>query len=216
MSDIARVLVSAALLFGGSVLVSYSIAVFMSARRHRFDIKSGATLRLVGPGGAYRCQFIERRKDALVVSSPIQADRFVPIRSGERIIVQVPSEQCVINFSTVVLSRDSDRHELVLKWPSTVRRIERRSEKRSEALSGEDALLDGEVASLIDLSAAGASLVTRKRPNPGDRVRVVLPSSGLDAYGWTLDSTHAPFGNTPGYKIRVQFEEPLSGLARKT
>jgi c-di-GMP-binding flagellar brake protein YcgR len=172
-------------------------------------------MRLVGPGGAYRCHFVQHNGDQIEVSSPIQADRFVPIRVGEKLLVQVPSEDCMLSFSTVVVSRDSDKHQLVLKAPTTLRRIERRSERRSERLFGEDVLFDGEMASLVDLSAAGACVVTRKRPNSGSRVRIVLPQSGLDAFGWALESSQAAFGIHQGYKVRVQFEEPLAGLDRQ-
>ena len=172
-------------------------------------------MRLVGPGGAYRCHFMREENELMVVSSPLQADRFVPIRVGEKLLVQVPSDDCLLSFSTTVVSRDSEKHELVIKSPATLRRIERRSEFRSERLAGEDVLFDGEVAALVDLSAAGACVVTRRRPKSGDRVRIVLPQSGLDAFGWALESSQAAFGIHSGYKVRVQFEEPLAGLSKK-
>ena len=214
MPESIKVVLSAILLFAGSILITYGVAWLIAARRHRYKITEGVAMRLVGPGGAYRCHFVKQEGDQIEVSSPIQADRFVPIRVGEKLLVQVPSDECLLSFSTVVLSRDSDKHQLILKAPATLRRIERRSERRSERLSGEDVLFDGEIASLVDLSAAGACVVTRKRPQAGARVRVVLPQSGLDAFGWAVESTQAAFGIHPGYKVRVQFEEPLAGLTR--
>lgn len=215
MPDTVRIVFSAILLFGGSILVSYGVAWLLAARKHRYSIAEGASVRLVGPGGAYRCHFVRKTDDEIEVTSPIQADRFVPIRVGEKLLVQVASEDCLLSFSTVVLSRDSDKHALVLRAPSTLRRIERRSERRSERLSGEDVLIDGEVASLVDLSAAGLSAVMLKRPKSGSRMRVVLPGSGLDAFGWALESSQAAFGIHPGYRVRIQFEEPLAGLTKQ-
>jgi hypothetical protein len=46
-------------------------------------------------------------------------------------------------------------------------------------------------------------------------MRVLLPSSGIDAYGWALDSTPSEMGAHQGYKVRIQFTEPLAGLAKK-
>jgi hypothetical protein len=215
MADSAQVVISAILLFGGSVLASYGVAWLLSARKHRYTITPGVAMRLVGPGGAYRCHFVRQEGEEIEVSSPLQADRYVPIRVGEKLLVQVPSGDCLLSFSTVVLSRDSEKHALVLRAPSTLRRIERRTERRSERLAGEDVLFDGEMASLVDLSAAGACVVTRKRPKSGARVRIVLPQSGLDAFGWALESSQAAFGIHAGYKVRVQFEEPLAGLVQK-
>ncbi len=212
MLETVKVVLSAVLLFGGSILVSYGVMTLLSSKKHRFEIPKGASLRLVGPGGAYLCHFMEQRGEDLVVTSPIQADRFVPIRVGEKLIVQVASDDCLVSFTTHVTGRDSDKHELTMKAPMTVRRTERRSERRSEQYTGEDVLVDGELGSLVDLSAAGMCVVTKRRHAPGDRVRVVLPESGLDAHGWALDSTQAAFGIHQGYKLRVQFEEPLAGL----
>ncbi len=215
MIEIVKVVASVVLFFGGSLLVSYCVASYIAARKHRIELSEGTAVRLVGPGGAYRCHFHGFRDDNLVFSSPIQADRYVPIRCGEKVYVQAPGSGCMLSFRTVVVQRDSEAHELVLASPQYVRRNERRTEKRATTLAGEDALIDGELASIVDLSAAGACFLAKRRPCPGDRLRIVLPSSELDAEAWTLDSTPAEIGPHKGFKVRVQFTEPLAGLGSK-
>lgn len=215
MLDIAKVVASVVLFFGGSLLVSYVIASYFSDRKHRVEIAEGTAVRLVGPGGAYRCHFMGFRDELLVFSSPIQADRYVPIRAGEKVYIQAPGKDCMLSFRTTVMERDNDAHELVLAAPDYVRRNERRTEERLKTLAGEDALIDGELAQIVDVSVAGACLLSRRRPEPGERMRVLLPSSGIDAFGWALESTPSEMGTHQGYKVRIQFTEPLAGLAKK-
>lgn len=212
MHETTRLVLSIVVLFGGSLFLSYCIMWLIAAHRNRLDFEPGTVVRMVGPGGAYRCHFQFMRGDNLVFSSPIQADRYVPIRVGERLLVQAPGNDCLITFRSNVLERDSSKHELVLEPPTYVRRTERRSEDRRSRLAGEDALMNGEVAEVVDLSAAGTCLLTYRKPVPGERVRVVLPSTGLDAFGWTLDCSRASLGTHQAYRVRVQFEEPLAGL----
>ncbi len=215
MIEIAKVVASVVLFFGGSLLVSYCVASYFSARKHRIDLSEGTSVRLIGPGGAYRCHFLGYRDENLRFSSPIQADRYVPVRAGEKVFVQAPGHGCMLSFRTVVIQRDSEAHELLLAAPQYVRRSERRTEKRMTFLTGEDALIDGELASVIDLSAAGACFLAKRRPCLGDKLRVVLPSSDLDTVGYALDATPAVIGTHQGFKVRVQFTEPLAGLGSK-
>jgi hypothetical protein len=215
MIEIVKVVASVVLFFGGSLLVSYCVASYYSARKHRIELARGTSVRLIGPGGAYRSHFLGFRDENLVFSSPIQEDRYVPIRVGEKVFVQAPGDGCMLSFRTTVLQRDSEAHELLLAGPQYVRRSERRTERRMTSLAGEDALIDGELASLVDLSAAGACFLSRRRPCPGDKLRVVLPSSELDAVGYALDATPTGIGEHRGYKVRVLFTEPLAGLGTR-
>lgn len=208
MTEVLKLVASFVLFFGGSLLVSYGVFSLIAARRHRFDLSEGASVRLVGPGGAYRCQFLGYEDGNLRFSSPIQADRYVPLRVGERIFVQCPGKGCMVSFRSTVIERSSESHNLILEAPQHVRRSERRTEGRLTAQAGEDALVDGELAQIVDVSAAGACFLTQWRPDPGQRLSVVLPSNQLDAYAWTLDSSPAQ----DGYKVRVRFTEPLAGL----
>jgi hypothetical protein len=215
MVEVVKLIASFVLFFGGSLLVSYGLFSLLSARRNRLDIAEGTAVRLVGPGGAYRCHYLGRDGEDLLFTSPLQADRYVPIRVGEKLFVQVPGVDCMLSFRSTVVKRDGSSHELVLSNPDYVRRTERRSEPRLTKFAGEDALFDGEPASIVDLSAAGACLLSRRRPDPGQRVRVVLPASQLDTVGWALEASPASIGTHQGYKVRVQFTEPLSGLSKR-
>ncbi|HXH59766.1 MAG TPA: flagellar brake domain-containing protein, partial [Fimbriimonadaceae bacterium] len=200
--------------FGGTLLASYCIFAYFTSRRERFELPANTPVRLLGPGGAYRCHFLRRDEERLVFSSPIQADHYVPIRTGERLLVQAPGDNCLVSFRSEVAERDPDTHEIVLEEPEHIRRVERRTNKRSSALNGEDALLNGDIATLIDICTTGAAIITRRRTNPGERVNLVLPVTNLDTYGWALESSQAAFGIHPGYKVRIQFEEPAPRLAK--
>ena len=215
MSETLRYIVAVALLFGGSVLISYCVTWYIASKRHDVELEVNTAVRLVGLGGTYRCHFLRRENDRLVFSSPIQANSYVPLRPGEKLLVHAAGEDHLMAFRSVLLDRDPVTHEIFLELPHYVRRIDRRTEARSMKQTGQDALINGDIATIVDLSAAGLCLVTRKRPAPGDRVHVVLPESDLDTYGWALEATRAAFGIHAGFKVRVQFEEPLSSLASK-
>jgi hypothetical protein len=215
MIELLKVVASVVLFFGGSLLVSYGVVSLIAARRQRLDLDEGVSVRLIGPGGSYRCHFLGFRGEDLAFSSPIQADRYVPVRVGERLYVQAPGKDCMLSFRCTVIARDGDAHELRLTAPDYVRRSQRRSEPRMTDLTGEDALVDGEPATLVDLSAAGACLLSRRRSEPGRRVRVVLPKGELDTIGWVLEATPSEVGVYQGYKTRIQFTEPLAGLSRR-
>lgn len=215
MNETARLIASIIVLFGASLFVSYCVMWLVSEHKSNVELAPNTSIRLIGLGGAYRCHYREMRGKRIVVTSPLQADRYVPIRVGEKLLVQASGTECMLTFRTTVVERNSTAHELILEPPTYVRRTERRSEGRSHRLRGEDALIEGELASVVDLSAAGACVVTRRRTNPGERLRFVLPSSGLDAFGWALESTNDAYAGRKGYKVRIQFEEPLAGLLKR-
>lgn len=215
MSDAFRYIVAVVLLFGGSILISYCVTWYIASRRHEVELEVNTAVRLVGPGGTYRCHFLRREDDKLVFSSPLQANSFVPLRPGEKLLVHAAGEDHLMAFQCILLDRDPETHEIFLEHPSYVRRIDRRTEARSMRETGQDALINGDIATIVDISAGGLCLVTRKRPSPGERVRVVLPATDLDTYGWALEATRAAFGIHAGFRVRVQFEEPLSGLVSR-
>lgn len=212
MIEVLKVLATVVLFFGGSLLVSYCVVTAVSSKKHKLSLEVGTTVRLVGPGGAYRCHYLGNRDEHMALSSPIQADRYVPIRVGERIYVQAPGKNCMVSFRTSVVARDIEAHELIVETPDFVRKSERRSENRMTRLAGEDALVEGELAMIVNLSAAGACLIMSRRPAAGDRLHVVLPSSQLDSVAWALEATPDVLDGKTGYRVRMAFEEPLAGL----
>ena len=75
MNDTLRLIVSILVLFGASLFVSYCVMWLISEHRNQIELSPECSIRLIGPGGAYRCHFREIRGDRIVVSSPLQADR---------------------------------------------------------------------------------------------------------------------------------------------
>ncbi|MCH7905207.1 MAG: hypothetical protein IH944_11685 [Armatimonadetes bacterium] len=199
------------LLFGGSAMIAYFVTAHFAARRYDVDIEPNSRVRMVGPGGVYRCHFVRKHSSGLVFSSPLQADRFTRIEVGDRLLVQAPSDGYLMTFRSVVSSCDEATKELTLELPQHLRRVDRRSEPRDESFGGRTALLNGNEVSMLDLSAGGACLATDKYIRPGTTVKLELPDGG-EAYGWSLNSREESGNAYLGYRTRLRFDEPLSGL----
>ena len=212
MNETFRLIATIVLLFGGSMLIAYCVTWYVSSRGHRVELEANVPVRLLGAGGSYRCHYLRTDGKRLVFSSPLQADRYVPLRAGEKVLVHAPGNGHFLAFRSEVLRNSSERHEIILQAPSYVRRIDRRSEFRSTGCAGEDVLLNGDVAAIVDLSANGACVLAASVPDAGERIILSLPSGNSHAFGWVLDSMPAAFGNYAGRKVRIRFFKPLSGL----
>ncbi|MCH8978697.1 MAG: flagellar brake protein [Armatimonadetes bacterium] len=212
MNESFRLIATVVLLLGGSMLISYCVTWYVSSRGHRVELAPNSPVRLIGTGGSYRCLYLRTEGKTLVFSSPLQADRYVPLRPGEKVLVHAPGDGHFLAFRCEVGGRKGDIHEIHLLEPSYVRRVDRRSEFRSTDNAGEDVMLNGDMASMVDLSANGACIVAGHRPQPGERILLALPSAESYAFGWVLDCIPAPFGRRLGYRVRIRFIEPMSGL----
>jgi len=198
--------------FGFSLATAYAVH---AARRNRIapvDLEENAMVRFVGAGGVYRCHFVRSDRKGLVFSSPIQQDHYVPLRAGEMIMVQSPKDDGLMTFRTTILSRDAETHEFLLAHPQQVKHVDRRSEPRVKSFEGEKVRINGDEATMIDISAGGAKVVTEREIDPGDQVRLELPQNLGSAYGWALESTAANRGRRSARAVRVKFQVPLSGL----
>ncbi|MBL8067341.1 MAG: PilZ domain-containing protein [Armatimonadetes bacterium] len=185
-------------------------------RKHRpltlVPIAENCRVRMVGPGGTYRCYFIRRDKSGLVFSAPLQRDRYVPVKVGESLMVQAPLADGLITFRSQVLSRDAETHEFTLAMPERIREVDRRSEPRHPQTAGNIVRINDEPASLVDLSGGGARIVTNAPIQPGDNIYLDLPAELGTVHGWALECLPADGGSRVAREIRVRFEEPLTGL----
>ena len=201
-----------AVVFTVSMVVSY----FLTAKNRKqvtfVPLTENCRVRMVGPGGSYRCYFVRRTKKGLVFSAPLQRDRYVPVRVGESMMVQAPVADSLVTFRSSVISRDAETHEFVLETPTRIRQVDRRSERRDEQFSGSIIRLNGEPASLVDLSAGGAKVISNSAVLAGDSVAVELPDDFGLVYGWALETLPSATGTAVTREVRVRFEEPLSGL----
>lgn len=202
-----------AVVFAASIGISYLLTRSRRKLVTLVPLPENARVRMVGPGGSYRCFFLRRSKLGLVFSAPIQRDHYVPVRVGESMMVQAPLADSILTFRTSVVERDVDTHEFTLANPERIRHVDRRSERRDSTLSGSIIRLNDQPASLQDLSAGGAKVISNLLVRPGDTVKVELPGDYGTIYGWALEATPTAQGTGVSRELRIRFEEPLSGLA---
>ena len=202
--------------FAVSMAVSYAITARNRKNLVLVPIPVTTRVRMVGPGGAYRCYFIRQTKQGLVFSAPLQRDHYVPVRIGEMVMVQAPLADCIVTFRSSILSRNAETHEFTVALPERLRHVDRRVEKRDSTLNGAIVRVNGEAGRLVDLSASGAKLIVPGDVRPGDTVTVDLPMEFGTAYGWALETLPTACGRTIHREVRVKFEEPLSGLSSRS
>lgn len=215
MKDVVFVFATICLYFGGAVLVTYCLFWYIASKQANPGLSPNSTVKLVGPGGSYRCHFLRQDDEFLVFSNPLQADRYIPIRVGEKLMVSAAAINSFVAFRSEVIARDAEKHELSLRRPNFVKRTERRSTQRLKTLAGEDVLLEGEPAEIIDHSSMGICVLATTRPSPAAVVRVSLPAYGVDGFGWAIESAPAAFGRRAGYRVHIQFQEEQTFADRK-
>ena len=75
------------------------------------------------------------------------------------------------------------------------------------------ASLNGLDVAMLNLSAGGACLASDAHFRPGTTIKLKLPK-GREAYGWSLESLEEAGNAYLSYRIRLRFDEPLSGLQK--
>lgn len=212
MSSLLQLIGLFILVFGVSLIASFGLHSMRKPWRKKLEIEPNTMVRLVGAGGVYRCHYLSHDRKGVRVSSPIQRDHYIPLRVGEQMMVQVPQDAGLLVFRTTIIERDAESHEFLLGSPEAVRHIERRSEQRDSSVEGKGIEFNGEPATLIDISAGGAKVLTQVEVDPGDQVRIKLHANLGEAYGWALESTASQRDRRPARAVRVKFQIPLSGL----
>jgi hypothetical protein len=213
MTDILQLLG----IFTLSFSLSCAVAYFLVKRRehsHALKLEPGTTLRIRTGGAMYRSTLVQAGDKLWALSAPLQRDSHVPIRPTERLLVQAADDDGAYFFRTEVISRDVEAHQLIVRAPKAVKRLERRvtgGRRREVCLP---ASLDGQEARVIDLSSAGARIATRANVGRGQRVRLDMAGHPEPIYGWVLDQIA---GSDLGYEsseVRVRFEEFVKTLPK--
>lgn len=212
MLEILQMVGLLAAVFAVSMVASWVLARKNRNRVTFVPLSENARVRMVGPGGTYRCYYLRRTKKGLFFSAPLQRDEYVPVRVGESLMVQAPIADSLVTFRSSVVSRDGESHEFCIAHPVRMRQVDRRSEARDKSVQGSIVRLNGDSASLVDLSAGGARIVSNSDVLPGDTVFVDLPDELGSVQGWALESVPSQFGGATTREFRIRFEEPLSGL----
>lgn len=212
MNDVLTMLGLFALVFGFSMAVTYLVTSIRGKRVERVNLPPDTKVRMVGAGGAYRCYYLRTEEDGLVFSTPLQKDRYVPLRVGDSMIIQAPTNDGLVTFSSEILDRCGESHEIRLGHPKIVRRTDRRSEPRLTIIDDPNIRLNGETSLLQDISAGGSRVITKAAVVPGDRVSVSLPKGLGHVEGWALETAPAAFDGHPAREVRIQFDQPLAGL----
>ncbi len=109
----------------------------------------------------------------------------MPLRVGESLTIESKGEGGVLLFRTTLRARRIDPYVLIVEKPSSISKIERRTEVR-ENRDGQRILLDGEVAYLRDVSAHGAAIRPLRPLAKGERIRLDLPWLEAPVYGWVI------------------------------
>ncbi len=196
----------------GCLCFSYLFANRRKIRPTLPAIPEGTSIRLVGPSGAYRSTLVMVDHNGIVLTSPMHRNSHVPLRVGDSLMVQVPLASGVLTFRSTVTERDAKTHQFTLETPVASKLIERRTEGRDKRFEGTGVVVNGVSATLVDLSAGGAKLVTSEFVKAGEVVRVQLPSGMGVVMGWALESTATAQGHLAARELRVRFETPLAGL----
>lgn len=194
--------------FAASMAVSY---VYGRTRRKPVllvPIAPNTRVRMVGPGGTYRCVYLGRTRERLLFGAPVQSDRYVPVRIGEAVMVQATIADSMLCFRSCVVDRQSETHQFSLAVPTRIRQVDRRSEPRTSLLDGTIVRVNGEPASICDLSAGGARILSPAPIAAGDAIRMDFPGQP-EVYGWALESRDTASGSR---EVRLCFDEPFAGL----
>jgi hypothetical protein len=169
-----------------------------------------SAVRLRGPEAMYRAYFVGGDRSVWRVTAPLSRDRFVPLRSGEKLVLEAPSSQGALLYKTVVVGRDPETHEILLKKADPVLPVERREDPRLEGCRGREVLLEQGPATLLDLSSCGARLFTQEQVARGERVRLDLEWLDEPIFGWVLESQTLVHEGLTGREVRMRFEEAIS------
>ncbi|MBX3117709.1 MAG: flagellar brake protein [Fimbriimonadaceae bacterium] len=205
LSQIAEMIGYFTMVLSCSIIGSYAW-VTLRKRSQKATPTVGGTMRLRTVSGIYRARFLRETPEGWVFSAPIKRDVYVPLREGEAVTAECPTEHGVLLFRTHVISRENETHELILEKPKQANAHERRSQKRLR-LNGISLTVEAIEGNLLDISEGGAKAVLPRRFANGDRVAVQLPWAESPTYAAVLE-TQVEDGRGM-YSTRLVFEEPV-------
>ena len=190
----------------GLALAGSCVAALLARRGRSTQVpKVGAKVRIRTGAGVYRSRIRSNDGSTWRVATPVQRDRYVPMREGEEVVIEAAGSKGVLLFRSRVLGEEADAGSLAIQRPDRIHYVERRSARRYPALAGSLGKLEGTEARLMDVSEGGARVCSSARVSKGDRVELELPWGDV-LYGWVLSHE--------GEESRIRFEEPLVVEAR--
>lgn len=205
ISQIAEMIGYFTMVFAGSVGGSYAWFSLRRRRQHALPTVGG-TMRLRTVSGIYRARFLRETPEGWVFSAPLKRDVYVPLRPGEAVTAECPTEKGVLLFRTCIVGRENESRELILQKPKDAFPKDRREGKRVR-VEGVAVSVESHDADLIDISEGGAKAILSSRYANGDRVAVQLPWSEEPVYAAVLE-TQVEDGRG-FYSTRMVFEEPI-------
>lgn len=111
-------------------LCAFLLALSLSAlvtrtvlNRRRPDIvipREGAALRIRAESAVYRSRFLGAGRHGWSFSAPLQRDNFVPIRVGERLVIEAEGPFGRLLFRSVLVDRDGTSGQMTVDIPKRV------------------------------------------------------------------------------------------------
>lgn len=109
--------------------MSFGYALTLAARRARrstqprFRIEQGTPLRIRADQAVYRSRVLETSTAGLVFAAPLQRDTYVPLRIGERLVVEALLDGEKLLFHSAILNRDSATGQMTMEIPKKLYRV---------------------------------------------------------------------------------------------
>lgn len=191
-----------------AAVAAYALSAYVSAKpkpRSRPQFKPGQAVRIRTSDGMYRARFVGANDQGYLFSAPIQRDRYVPLRAGEKLTVEVASPAGMYRFRTEVLGRNSESREIQVALPESIHFEDRRQQKRVRG--GErQVLVEEDSGWLADIAAQGVCITMDKPVRQGERIRVDLEGKE-PAFAWVLECEPNTGPGKGKHRIRARFEE---------
>lgn len=212
LTDALSTVAGMVVLFGVSAAVAYVATAAQTRRALLSPLKPGTMVRLQGPEGRYRSEYLGARKQHLEFKAPVRQDSYVPLRPGDSYLVFLPREGAMYTFRTTILERTAADHRLKTSLPQRLRRLERRTGRRHPVPGDKWVTLNDKKARLLDLSSLGAHLLYPGQVKAGDKVSFQGSPPPLNSVNaWVVESQPTVVCGAPGRSIRVTFQRPLPG-----
>lgn len=196
-------------LFAAAALAAYIIHRAPWKKPRTLELADGLQLRLRSPNGMHRTRILAQTERGWRISAPLNRDAFVPIREGESVTVETPTENGLLYFRTHVAGRDVDSHTLEIERPQQWFSSERREAKRLADVNTLSVRLEDTDARLLDLSEHGMRLLVTGRFARGERVGLTVSWTPEPIFAWVLEAKPAAVGQRQGVDLRLRLEEPL-------
>ena len=178
--------------------------------RERAGVINGEVLTFADADALSALETITRRRPAVVALERM----FAVTPRGAALITRIKADPALRQSEIRVLAHDSDYLRIVPRTPPPAapaldQRGTRRA-PRSRMAANVTAHVDGNVATVIDLSTVGGQVVSPVKLKPNEKVAVLLPDAGgsikfTAAVVWT--SFEIPPNSGPRYRAGLDFQD---------